>query len=121
MKVDTFKRAENWYRRRGYLFGKAEGFISSKSVIKRDLFGILDALAVKRGETIGVQVCSQDPANISRHRKKMREKMAMIELVDGPTNLSVLEWLKESGWKIHLFRSGWSDKTCRFEDIIEEL
>lgn len=122
MKVDKFARARYHYIRRGYLlFGRAEGYVTTRRPIKQDLFGILDAVAVGLKGTVGIQICSLDSGDMSRHRTKLTA--AEFPAQDGGIIISkaLVPYLKECGWKIELFATGWSDKDCKFVDRIEEF
>lgn len=57
---------------------------------RKDLFGIIDILAVKEGETLAVQTTSGSA--VSARVKKIQESEA-------------IEWVRDAGWNIHIH--GW--------------
>lgn len=59
--------------------------------IRQDLFGIVDVLAVRRGETLGVQ-CTSSPNVSSR--------------VDKIANHESTPWLRDAGWRLEVH--GWT-------------
>jgi hypothetical protein len=62
--------------------------------IRQDLFGIIDLLAVKGGETVGVQTTSS--ANVSARMKKMEDSPALADLRAAGWRLLVHGWRKNS-------------------------
>jgi hypothetical protein len=58
--------------------------------IRQDLFGIIDILAIKEGETIAVQ--STSGSNVSKRIQKMEESDA-------------INFIRKAGWTIHIH--GW--------------
>jgi hypothetical protein len=70
---------------------------------RRDLYGILDIVAIKKGETVGVQTTSK--ANMAARRNKIRESGALHLLV-------------EAGWKVEIH--GWFKKKNRWQVKISD-
>lgn len=67
---------------------------------RQDLFGIFDILAIRPGETLGVQVSTLD---------------GVKERVEKITNSDVTPKLREAGWRIEVhgwrkLKSGWEPK-----------
>jgi hypothetical protein len=57
---------------------------------RKDLFGCIDILAIKKGQTLAVQTTSI--GNISARVKKIQ---SLVEF----------EWMKQAGWQVHVH--GW--------------
>lgn len=66
--------------------------------IRQDLFGIVDILAVKAGETLGVQATSY--SNVSARVKKIAESEATDDL-------------RKAGWKLEIH--GWHKVGNRYQ------
>lgn len=81
----------------GYMVDVVERWIPN-TMIRKDLFGIFDLLAVKDQETLAIQVTST--SNVASRRTKMQESTAYNRVVF-------------AGWGIELH--GWSKKNGRFE------
>lgn len=73
--------------------------------IRQDLFGIIDILAVKDGETVGVQTTSA--SNVSARVKKIAKSEATGDLRKAGWTLLVHGWAKGSNGR-------W---TCRIVDV----
>lgn len=71
---------------------------------RHDLFGILDIVAIKKGETVGVQATSK--SNMSSRRNKIKAS-------------GVLQSLRDAGWKIQIH--GWFKKNNRWQVKTETL
>lgn len=60
--------------------------------IRQDLFGIIDVLAIRRGETLGVQCTSND--NVSSRVNKIAEHESTPKLREAGWKLEVHGWTK---------------------------
>jgi len=67
--------------------------------IRQDLFQIIDVLAVKDGETIGIQVTSK--TNVPARIRKIEECEHLNNLRDASWKILVHGWYKENNrWKL---------------------
>ena len=67
--------------------------------IRQDLFGVLDLLAVRDGEILGVQTTSG--SNVSARLAKMADSEAVPELRQAGMRLEVHGWRKlKAGWTL---------------------
>lgn len=67
--------------------------------IRQDLFGIIDVIGVRRGETIGVQSTSFN--NRTSRIKKMAESEAIGDLREADWTLEVHGWRKvKNRWQV---------------------
>ncbi len=67
--------------------------------IRQDLFGIIDVIGVRRGETIGVQ--STSFKNRTSRMKKMAESEAIGDLREAEWTLEVHGWRKiKNRWQV---------------------
>lgn len=71
---------------------------NSHARVRQDLFGLIDVLAVRPGETLGVQTTSL--SNVSARVNKMAEH----------DNIGAL---REAGWSLHVH--GWVKRSGRWE------
>jgi len=73
---------------------------------RQDLYGILDIIAVRKGETLGVQTTTA--ANISARIRKVQDSSALADL-------------RAANWRIHVH--GWSKrkKSGRWEVRVEDI
>ena len=62
--------------------------------IRQDLFGVIDILAIREGETIGVQATSA--SNVSSRVRKLEESDALIALRAAGWTVLVHGWRKGS-------------------------
>lgn len=76
-------------RERGYRCQVVEQTIP-KTFIKRDLFGIVDVLGIREGETLAVQVTSG--SNVAARLTKISESEAIADI-------------RKAGWTVHVH--GW--------------
>lgn len=83
------ERSLAYLREQGYLVTIVEHW-NSHARVRQDLFGIIDLLAVKEGETLGVQ-CT-DATNVSKRIKKIADHESTPAL-------------RAAGWAIHVH--GW--------------
>jgi hypothetical protein len=86
---------------------KSEGFTTVQIVerwnafakVRQDLFQIIDVLAIKDGETIGIQVTSK--SNISARIKKIANSEHINNIRDANWKILVHGWYKEKNkWKV---------------------
>jgi len=86
---------------------KSEGFTTVQIVerwnafakVRQDLFQIIDVLAIKDGETIGIQVTSK--SNISARIKKIANSEHINNMRDANWKILVHGWYKEKNkWKV---------------------
>lgn len=89
VKADYNERSVEWLKAQGY---KVERVDHYDPILKRhfDLFGIFDYLALREGETVGVQITSK--SNLSTRKKK---------ILDGYG----YKWVSAAGWKVLVL--GW--------------
>lgn len=67
-------------------------------LVTRDLFGILDLVAIREGETLGVQATSS--SNHAARRRKVRESEALPALLRANWRIEIHSWKKSAGrWK----------------------
>lgn len=68
--------------------------------VRQDLFQIIDVLAVKDGQTVGIQVTSK--ANINARIKKMEDSDHINNLRDANWTLLVHGWFKNKSnrWEV---------------------
>lgn len=91
--VSPTQRSLKHYRDRGYLADIVERWIP-QARIRKDLFGILDIVAVGNGETVGVQTTSA--SNMSARVKKIADSEAIYELREAGWTVVVQGWRKNS-------------------------
>lgn len=78
-------------RENGYLVEKVEHW-DSFGKVRRDLFGIIDVLAVRPGEIVGVQVTSK--ANMSARQRKCEETEHLERWLEGGGQFQIHGWAK---------------------------
>lgn len=88
------ERSLAFLRGRGYLVAVVEKW-NPHVKIRQDLFGVLDLLAVKPGEILGVQTTSGD--NVSKRLAKFAESDAVPRLRESGMRLEVHGWRKLAG------------------------
>ena len=113
MAASTIRMSLEHMRKQGYTAAVVERWVPNAAggqQIKNDLFGFIDILAIRPGETVGVQTTSK--ANMSAHARKI------VTCPDYPAVVA-------AGWSIVLH--GWwqpGGKGTRYElselDIIQE-
>lgn len=72
--------------------------------IRQDLFGVVDVLAIRQGETLAVQATSD--SNVSSRVTKLEDSEALPEL-------------REAGWSLQVW--GWRKRKGRWEPRIVEM
>lgn len=85
------ERTLKYLRDQGYTAVVTERW-NSFAKIRQDMFGIIDVLAVKRGETLGVQCTSAD--NVSSRVNKVAEHESTPKLREAGWRLQVMGWTK---------------------------
>lgn len=99
---------------RGYATWKAEAWIPMGKFggIRRDLFNIIDMLAIDATHTVGVQVCGG--TGFSSHKKKLLEgEFTRLWLTSGNRRLYLQAWEKKN-----IIRGGTAKRyTLREEEI----
>lgn len=65
--VSHTSRTKEHYRKQGYIVTHCE-LVSAYSGNRSDLFGFLDLLAIRPGETLGIQECK--PSVVNDHKRK---------------------------------------------------
>lgn len=78
-------------REKGYFVAKTEHW-NSFARIRQDLFGIVDVLAVKPGETLAVQATSA--SNVSSRVTKIAEHESTPKLREAGWRIWVIGWTK---------------------------
>lgn len=85
------ERSLKYLRAQGYTATVTERW-NPFARIRQDLFGIIDILAVKRGETLGVQCTSHD--NVSARVNKIADHESTPKLREAGWKLEVHGWKK---------------------------
>lgn len=68
--------------------------------LTRDLFNCLDLVAVKAGETLGVQATSDNGGNHAARRRKVNESPVLPVLLSAGWRVEIHSWRKAKGrWK----------------------
>lgn len=118
------QRTLKYYRGLGYKIGSVERYVSyaPKDPRRRfrpgqkfDLFGIIDMIAIRKNEIIGVQSTG---SAFSSHMKKMtvENRQASLDWIDSGGKLVLIGWrkiLKKRGGKLKI----WSP---RIKEIVKE-
>jgi len=86
------ERSLNYLRKQGYTVAVVERW-NPHIKIRQDLFGFVDLLAIRRGETLAVQTTTGD---------HLADRIAKL---DDPKVLAKVAAVREAGWKIHMH--GW--------------
>lgn len=73
-------------------------------IVTRDLFGIIDLLAVREGVTLAVQVTTS--SNVAARRKKLQASEALSRVL-------------AAGWRVELH--GWAKRKGRWQCRVEAL
>jgi hypothetical protein len=72
---------------------------------RKDLFNIIDIVAVKRGETVGVQ-CTSD-SNVAARVRKIQKEPRTLLLLSVPWTIEVHGWKKKGGrWVVRVVNVG---------------
>jgi hypothetical protein len=87
-------RSLAYLREHGYVAAIVERWIPGANV-RRDLFGILDLVAIRDGETVGVQVTSG--SNVAARIRKIEDSPALPHLRAAGWRLLVHGWRKRKG------------------------
>lgn len=95
--ISPVQRSLAYMRAKGYACAMSSWW-NSHANIRQDLFGIIDFVAIGRGETIGVQPTSDNGGNFSNHVKKVKAS-------------PYYQQLKESGWLLVVH--AWGNKGAR--------
>lgn len=90
------ERSLAFLRGRGYLVAVVERW-NAHAKIRQDLFGVLDLLAVKPGEILGVQTTTGD--NMSKRMSKFAESDLVPRLRESGMRLEVHGWRKLASGK----------------------
>jgi hypothetical protein len=81
-------------RERGYLAAVVERW-NAFARIRQDLFGVLDLVAVREGETLGVQTTSG--SNVAARIRKIQDSPALAQLRAAGWRIVVHGWRKSKG------------------------
>lgn len=102
-KVDLTKKTMDLLTKEGYLCAKVEKY---NSFCKRmfDLYGFIDVIAIKEGETLAVQSTSR--TNIAARVNKI-------------TDHENLPMVRKAGWTVHVH--GWDKKDNRWRLKVVDL
>ena len=85
------QRSLKYLREQGYMAAVTERW-NSFAHIRQDLFGIVDILAVRKGETLAVQCTSY--SNVSERVNKIADHGATPKLRDAGWRIEVHGWTK---------------------------
>ena len=80
------------FESRGYKCEVVESY-NSFTKRKKDMFGILDMVAIGNAETIGIQMTSK--SNMSARIKKIQDSDYFVELVRSKWRIIVIGWFKK--------------------------
>ena len=84
------------FESRGYKCEVVESY-NSFTKRKKDMFGILDMVAIGNEETLGIQMTSK--SNMSSRIKKIQESVYFVELLRSKWRIIVIGWFKKpNGW-----------------------
>ena len=94
-KITPTKRSKDWLEAEGYHVETVEqtkrvGVGNSLKVWKVDLWGIVDLLAIRRGEVLGVQVTSA--SNVSARVRKITDSPLLGTIREAGIRLEVHGW-----------------------------
>lgn len=96
--ISPTQRSLKLLRERGYRCAIVEKW-NPHAQIRQDLFGFIDILAIKKGETLAVQTTSDHGDSVSSHIRKIADAEAIGDV-------------REAGWRIVVH--GWSKKDGRW-------
>jgi len=80
------------FESRGYKCEVVESY-NSFTKRKKDMFGILDMVAIGNEETLGIQMTSK--SNMSSRIKKIQESDFFVELLRSKWRIIVIGWFKK--------------------------
>jgi len=80
------------FESRGYKCEVVESY-NSFTKRKKDMFGILDMVAIGNEETVGIQMTSK--SNMSSRIKKIQESDYFVELLRSKWRIIVIGWFKK--------------------------
>ena len=80
------------FESRGYKCEVVESY-NSFTKRKKDMFGILDMVAIGNEETLGIQMTSK--SNMSSRIKKIQESDYFVELLRSKWRIIVIGWFKK--------------------------
>jgi hypothetical protein len=80
------------FESRGYKCEVVESY-NSFTKRKKDMFGILDMVAIGNEETLGIQMTSKN--NMSSRIKKIQESDYFVELLRSKWRIIVIGWFKK--------------------------
>ena len=80
------------FESRGYKCEVVESY-NSFTKRKKDMFGILDMVAIGNEETLGIQMTSK--SNMSSRIKKIQESNYFVELLRSKWRIIVIGWFKK--------------------------
>lgn len=101
MKTSPTQRTLAVLRDQGYIAEVVERW-NQFSKTRKDLFGIIDVLAIGNGETVAVQTTSA--SNISKRMHKMEESPCLAYMRDAGWKILIIGWRKGKDGK-------WTSKT----------
>ena len=93
MKTSPTKRTLDALRDQGYIAEVVERW-NAFSKTRKDLFGIIDVLAIGNGETVAVQTTSA--SNVSARMRKMEESPCLAHMRDAGWKILIHGWKKDS-------------------------
>lgn len=85
------ERSLKWMRDQGYFATVVERW-NSFAGLRQDLYGIIDVLGVKPGETLAVQATSD--SNVSSRVRKLSEHKSTPKLREAGWKILILGWTK---------------------------
>jgi hypothetical protein len=86
------QRTKALYESQGYKCEVVESY-NSFTKRKKDMFGILDMVAIGNGESLGIQMTSK--SNMSSRIKKIQESEYLPELIRSKWRIIVIGWFKK--------------------------
>lgn len=94
------QRSLEYLRKQGYRVAVVEKW-NPHARIRQDLFGVLDLLAVRDGEILGVQATSG--SNVAARITKLAESDAVPDLRRAGMRLEVHGWRRlKAGWQVRV-------------------
>lgn len=98
MKASTTKLSLDNLRTQGYIVDVVERWVPGRTggpQIRRDLFGILDLLAIRGAETLGVQTTTK--ANAASRARKIAASVHFDTLTEAGWRIVVHGWWQPNG------------------------
>ncbi len=86
------QRTKALYESQGYKCEVVESY-NFFTKRKKDMFGILDMVAIGNGESLGIQMTSK--SNMSSRIKKIQESEYLPELIRSKWRIIVIGWFKK--------------------------